>query len=363
MNIELVRLSGFRNLGRITLELPPGVSVFAGDNAQGKTNLLEAVYLCSTGRSRRAKGDREMIAFGEQEAFVQTTFHNAAGYQSRVDIHLRQGRSKGAAINGIPIRTVSELFGNLMCILFTPEDLQLIKSGPGERRRFVDIELCQISKPYVYHLQTYHRILKQRNNLLRSLKKSADKSLAETLEAWDIQLVTHGKALHDMRATYVQNLGKVAARIHASLSGGRETLRISYKPHTHPDEMQATLRRTLERDIALGATSAGIHKDDIYFEVTGSDARLYASQGQQRTVALCAKLAQVELAREAKGTPPVLLLDDVLSELDEGRQKQLLAHLHGLQALITCTGVEDIVHKISSETHAKIYRVKNGDIY
>lgn len=360
MYIENLKLNNFRNLESTHLSLSQGVNVFFGDNAQGKTNLLEAVYLCSTGKSRRARNDREMIAFGEQEAFVRTTSINTIGISTRIDIHIRENR-KGAAINGLPIRSVSELFGNLMCIMFTPEDLQIIKSGPSERRRFIDVELCQISKPYVYHLQTYYRVLKQRNNLLRSLRSmKTDKSLRDTIEVWDTQLSEHGAILYNMRQAYVKSLGETASHIHKKISGEREELGVSYKPHTEPEEMEQALINSIERDISQGATSAGIHKDDIVFMISGSEARQYASQGQQRTAALCAKLAQVELAASAKGSPPVLLLDDVLSELDEHRQFQLLAQLKGVQTIITCTGTEYITRNMPEKLN--IYKVENGKV-
>jgi len=358
MQIELLKLKYYRNLKDTELELSPGVNIFLGDNAQGKTNLLEAVYLCASGRSRRAKSDKEMISFGREEAFIQTIAQKN-GFHTKVDIHLRHNRTKGAAIDGIPIRAVSELFGNFICVLFAPEDLQLVKSGPGERRRFIDMELCQISKPYVYHLQTYHKVLKQRNNLLRTLRKNQTMQLLDSLEAWDSQLVEHGEKLHNMRSSYISLLGGAAAAIYTEIAAGEEFY-LKYKPDTQPEELKEALKRTLERDIAQGATSTGIHKDDISFTISGEDARYYASQGQQRTAALCAKLAQARVVSETKGYPPVLLLDDVLSELDYSRQNQLIRYISNTQTILTCTGIEDALKNIAGQVNT--YRVRKGEI-
>ncbi|MCL2851867.1 MAG: DNA replication/repair protein RecF [Defluviitaleaceae bacterium] len=358
-----IRLQNYRNLVHQQLNLSLGLNIFAGRNAQGKTNLLESIYLCASGRSKRSKHDRELVRFGESEAYVQLTVHqDIVVYPSQIDIHLRADRPKGIAINGIPIRKLADLFGILLCVIFTPEDLQLIKEGPAERRRFIDMEMCQISRVYVYHLQTYHYVLKQRNSLLKSLRgdRTAARQLRDTISIWDEQLAEHGAKIHHERSVFIKELNNAAANIHSRLTGGAESLNIAYRPNTSPDDFPRKLSQSLERDIALGSTSVGIHKDDLYFAINGVDARIYGSQGQQRTASLSAKLAQIEIMTKLAGEPPVLLLDDVLSELDEVRQTCLMQSISGTQAIITCTGVEDVVRKMSSGQSYKIFQIEGG---
>ena len=362
MHVTELRLQDYRNLTQ-QLSLSPGLNIFAGRNAQGKTNLLESIYLCASGRAKRARHDHELVRFGEREAYVQLTVHReAAGRPTQIDIHLRGDRPKGIAINGAPIRKLADLFGVMLCVIFTPEDLQLIKEGPAERRRFIDMEMCQISRVYVYHLQTYHHVLKQRNSLLKSLKgdRAAARQLHDTISVWDEQLSGHGAKIYNERSGFIDGLNRAAEDIHARLTGGCESLSISYKPNVHPDDFARKLAQSLERDITLGSTSVGIHKDDLHFSVNCIDARVYGSQGQQRTASLSAKLAQIELMTRLAGESPVLLLDDVLSELDENRQACLMQSINGTQAIITCTGVEDVLRKISDDQSYRLFRIERG---
>ena len=365
MRVSKLRLQNYRNLNQQQLTLSEGLNIFAGRNAQGKTNLLESIYMCASGRAKRAKYDRELIRFGEREAYVQLTVSpESAAYPSKIDIHLRDDRPKGIAVNGLPIRKLSELFGFLLCVIFTPEDLQLIKEGPAERRRFIDMEMCQISRVYVYHLQTYHHVLKQRNSLLKGLRgdKSVARNMRDTITVWDEQLAEHGEKIFRERSCFIEGLSSAASDIHARLTGGAESLGITYKPNTNPGDFSKKLQHSLERDISLGSTSVGIHRDDLYFSVNGIDARTYGSQGQQRTASLSAKLAQIEMMTKIAGEPPVLLLDDVLSELDESRQTCLMQSISGTQAIITCTGVEDVVRKFSCEQSYELFRIEGGAV-
>jgi len=283
-------------------------------------------------------------------------------YPTQIDIHLRDDRAKGIAIDSVPIRKLTDLFGKLLCVIFTPEDLQLIKEGPAERRRFIDMEMCQISKVYVYHLQAYYHVLKQRNSLLKSLRgdRSAAKKLGDTISVWNDQLVEHGTKIYEERLRFIEGLDISASEIHGRLTGGGEILRITYKPHITPDDFARKLEQSLERDIMLGATSVGVHKDDLSFTINNLDARVYGSQGQQRTASLSAKLAQIEIMTKLAGEPPVLLLDDVLSELDESRQTHLMQSINNTQAIITCTGVEDVIRKVSSKQSYNLFHIKNG---
>ena len=349
-------MKGFRNLSPMSIQLSPGLNMFVGNNAQGKTNFLEAIYMCSTGRSHRANTDREIIGYSETDAYIQA-FVRSNNSRGKINIHLHKNNKKGIAIDGLPIKKLGQLFGKLLTVIFSPEDLQLVKAGPSERRRFMDVELCQISKVYYYELQQYYHVLKQRNNLLKSIRTT--NMLRDTVSIWDDQLVSHGIKVIAHRQGFVDRLSQLAQGAHARLSNGREGLLLSYRPSTLPDDFSLRLINGLERDIAMGSTSVGIHKDDIIFKINEEDLRIYGSQGQQRTAALATKLAEVELMTERKQTSPVLLLDDVLSELDEERQRSLIRNIESIQTIMTGTNADINLPSIEF----KLYMVENGEIW
>jgi DNA replication and repair protein RecF len=354
MRIHTVAFEDFRNLENNAYELIPGLNILYGDNAQGKTNFLEAVYLCATGRSPRASTDSEMIRFGMAQAHIQTVTDE----YTQIDMLLRRGRKKSAAINQLPVRRMSELFGNLLTVTFSPEDLNLIKSGPAERRHFMDIELCQLDKIYCAELQQDYRALKQRNNLLKAIREN--RAGRGSLFVWDSQLAEHGLRISGRRCGFVENLSAMAADVHAHITGGSEKLEIVYRPNVKGADLEEKLKAAHDRDILTGTTSAGIHRDDLGFRINGEDCRVYGSQGQQRTASLSAKLAEVRLIRTAKGQSPVLLLDDVMSELDKGRQRMLMEGSEHTQVILTCTGTEDILRIAPAGT--RVMRVNAGRI-
>jgi DNA replication and repair protein RecF len=332
-----------------------GINILYGDNAQGKTNFLEAVYICATGRSPRKASDKEMIRFGVEEAHVQALADRGG---TQIDIFLRKAGKKSAAVNGLTVRKLGDLFGRLLTVSFSPEDLQLVKAGPGERRHFMDIELCQLDQVYYYELQQYYKVLKQRNHLLKAISQKIQDS--ESLFVWDGQLAEHGRRVVSSRQAFTERLNPLAAEVHASITGGKERLTIAYRPCIEGDDWEARLRRTAKRDIIYGSTSVGIHKDDLMFSVNEIDVRTYGSQGQQRTASLAAKLAEVCLMREWKNQDPILLLDDVLSELDEHRQHFLLDCVKNIQTVITCTGIEEILRRMPHQ--AVLMQMVNGQI-
>jgi len=343
MYVKEISIENFRNFAKLQVLLENGINIVYGDNANGKTNLIEAIYFCATGRSQRAKHNKELIRFGCGEAHLQAVMDKFL-----IDVHIfQEGKKKGIAVDHIPIKKLSQLFGLLLVVIFTPEDLRIIKSGPGERRAFMDVELCQLNSVYYHALRQYYKALKQRNNLLRAIPK--DRSLKATLEVWDAPLCQYGMQIMEHRAGFIEDISEIAADIHAHITGGKEKLLLEYNPQII-DNYEERLKRTVERDIMLGSTSAGIHKDDVAFSINGNDVRTYGSQGQQRTAALSVKLAEIELIKGRTGKTPVLLLDDVLSELDESRQKFLFNHIGDLQTVLTCTGVEDILKNIDGKT-------------
>ena len=277
----------------------------------------------------------------------------------KIDMHLRKNKAKGVAINGLPIKKARELFGIVNLVFFSPEDLNIIKNGPGERRRFMDLELCQLDQIYLTDLAGYNHIVNQRNRLLKDLYQNP--SLRETLEIWDIQMLQYGKKIIEKRRDFVRDLNDVIQDIHRNLTGGEEHLEVIYEPSTESECFEETLKKNRERDMRMKMTSAGPHRDDLCFMVNGIDIRKFGSQGQQRTAALSLKLSESYLVKEKIKDTPILLLDDVLSELDSNRQTYLLDSIHDIQTLITCTGLDDFV---SHQFHInKVFKVVKGEVF
>ncbi len=357
MIIESLELKNYRNYDQLHIEFSPGTNIFYGNNAQGKTNILEAVYVCCTTRSHRGSKDREMIHFHQEESHIKMNIRKN-GVPYRIDMHLKKNRTKGVAINGIPIRKASELFGIIHVVFFSPEDLNLIKNGPADRRRFVDLELCQLNKLYVHSLVSYNKILMQRNKLLKDLAFKPE--YEETLDVYDMQLAQYGRELIGSRSRFISQLGEITREIHYQLSGGKEELHISYDPCASREELEDAIRRSRVQDKKQKVTLVGPHRDDIRFQIGEADIRRFGSQGQQRTAALSLKLAEIELVKRTVKDYPVLLLDDVLSELDGERQNHLLAAIDHIQTMITCTGLEDFVNHCFPVN--QVYRVVEGTV-
>lgn len=357
MYIESIQLNNFRNYEKLEIVLDKETNIFYGDNAQGKTNILEAVYLCGTTKSHRGSKDKEIIRFDQDEAHIRINIKkNSLPY--KIDMHLKKNKSKGIAINGIPIKKAKELFGIVNLVFFSPEDLNIIKNGPGERRRFIDLELCQLDKLYLSDLAGYNHILNQRNKLLRDLYVNF--SLKDTLDIWDIQMVEYGCKVIQKRESFIKELNEVCKEIHFNLTGGTEHLEIVYEPNVEETQFRSVVEKNRERDIRMKVTNSGPHRDDFSVIVNGIDIRKYGSQGQQRTAALSLKLSEIYLVKRRIKDTPVLLLDDVLSELDSRRQTYLLNSIKNIQTLITCTGLDDF---INHQFHInKVFKVVNGEI-
>ena len=355
MFIESIELKNYRNYGELHMDFDPGTNVLYGDNAQGKTNILEAVYVCATTKSHRGSKDREIIEFGEDESHIKMQLRKD-DVPYRIDMHLKKNKTKGVAVNGIPIRRASELFGIVNVVFFSPEDLNLIKNGPADRRRFIDLELCQLNRLYVHSLVQYNRVVIQRNKLLKELFFHPE--YEEMLDIWDMQLVKYGKKLIESRERFVKELGVIVAEIHRNLTGGREELMVRYEKNVSADEFERKLQTSRKRDLKVKMSMTGPHRDDLLFEVKGVDIRRFGSQGQQRTAALSLKLAEIELVKRAIKDTPVLLLDDVLSELDSSRQQYLLDSIHDIQTLITCTGIDDFIENKFQLN--KVFHVADG---
>lgn len=357
MIIKSIELQNFRNYEDLNISFDEGTNIFYGDNAQGKTNILEAAYLSGTTKSHKCSKDKEMIRFGEQESHIRTVVVKK-DKEYQIDMHLKNNRSKGIAINKVPIQKASELFGILNMVFFSPEDLNIIKNGPAERRRFLDSELCQLDKIYLSDLTTYNKILNQRNKLLKDMVYRPD--LKDTLPVWDMQLVETGRKIIRRRKQFVDELNEIVHDIHYRISGEKENLLLQYEPSIEDIFFEDELSRVKERDMRQCMTSVGPHRDDLLFSIGEVDIRKFGSQGQQRTSALSLKLSEIELVKRSIHDTPVLLLDDVLSELDSNRQNYLLNSIHDTQTLITCTGLDEFVKNRFQIN--KIFKVVQGTV-
>ena len=358
MYIESIELKNYRNYDSLSLQFDKVTNIFYGDNAQGKTNILEAVYLCGTTKSHRGSKDREMIQFDADEAHIRM-FVKKEGISRRIDMHLKKNKTKGIAVDGIPIRKAGELFGILNLVFFSPEDLNIIKNGPGERRRFMDLELCQLNKLYLSDLSSYNHVLNQRNKLLKDL--SFQPSLLNTLDVWDEQLARYGASIIQGRKKFIEEMNGIITEIHRNITGGKEEIRLLYEPSVSEENFLSVLLRNREKDCRFKLTSEGPHRDDLCVKINGMDIRKYGSQGQQRTAALSLKLSEIYMVKKRIKDMPVLLLDDVLSELDSSRQNYLLNSISQVQTMITCTGLDDFIDK---RFHInKIFKVVDGRVY
>ena len=357
MIIKSLELANFRNYEELNISFDKGTNILYGDNAQGKTNILEAIYVSATTKSHKGSKDKEIINFDKEEAHIRT-YLEKENVETRVDMHLRKNKSKGIAIDGQKIKKAADLMGLLNVVFFSPEDLSIIKDGPAERRRFADMELCQLDSFYLYNLNHYNKIIGQRNKLLKDMYFQPE--LKETLNIWDSQLVSFGSKIIERREQFVKQLGDIIFDIHKKLSGGKEELVIAYEPDVSIEDFEKQMKYNQDKDIRLKQTTTGPHRDDFSFVVNGVDIRKYGSQGQQRTAALSLKLSEIELVKKISKDTPVLLLDDVLSELDSNRQNYLLNSIGDIQTIITCTGLDEFINNRFEIN--KIFKVTNGTV-
>ena len=313
--------------------------------------------MSSTTKSHRGTKDRDIINFDKEEAHIRTLLEKD-GMENRIDMHLRKSKAKGIAINGQKIKKAAELLGLLNVVFFSPEDLSIIKNGPAERRRFVDMELCQLDSFYLYNLNHYNKIVNQRNKLLKDMYFQPE--LRDTLNIWDSQLVSFGSKIIERRELFVKQLNEIIYEIHKKLSGNKEELLIRYEPDISIENYESSLRNSQEKDIKLKQTTVGPHRDDFSFIEKNIDIRKFGSQGQQRTAALSLKLSEIELVKKMTKDNPVLLLDDVLSELDSDRQNYLLNNIGDIQTIITCTGLDEFINNRFEID--KVFQIEKGSI-
>lgn len=358
MFIKNLKLKNYRNYEDLNIDFENGINILYGENAQGKTNILEALYISSTSKSHKQVKDKDIIKFGQKEAHIKVIL-NIGDIDKIIDIHLKKDTNKGIAINGLKINKITNFIGNSNIIFFAPEDLNIIKEGPNRRRKFLDILICKIDKIYSNNLVKYNKILNQRNNLLKTIK-TKNKNLITTLDTWDIELVKYGIEVIKKRNEIIDLLKNIIYDKHYFISGNKEEIKTSYEKNVLEDEFLTKIKNNREEDLRFTTTSVGPHRDDIKFEINNIDIRKFGSQGQQRTTALSIKLAELELIKNIKHDNPILLLDDVFSELDENRQSYLIENIKNIQTIITTTGIsKTLLQKLNPKT---LYNIKNGQI-
>ncbi|MEG1559967.1 MAG: DNA replication/repair protein RecF [Clostridia bacterium] len=360
MLVEKLRLTCFRNYESIIFVPQPKTNLLMGDNGVGKTNLLEALFMCAFLRSHRTSRDNDLISFSQDGAYIGLTILNESG-EHEIAISLKESERKQVFVDKIKVEKLGDAMGIFNVVMFAPEDLSLVKGSPSERRQFLDMELSSLSKKYFFTLQRYMNALKQRNKLL---KNASDLYRPGIIEPWDEILADTGAVLFKERNEFCELLNAKSAPIAASLTGNRESLKVKYLPYIanagSAEGIMAALRRSRDDDIRRGTTTVGLHRDDIDLSVNGDDVKNFCSQGQQRSVALSIKLATLEIVRESRGTP-VLLLDDVFSELDQGRREALLDAIRDCQCFLTST--EDyVLDRVIEMPDVAVWMCKHSEI-
>ncbi|REE56379.1 DNA replication and repair protein RecF [Paenibacillus taihuensis] len=367
MRLNSIQLQHYRNYEHIELATDSQVNLFVGRNAQGKTNLLESIYVLALTKSHRTSKDKELIGWQSNEARIRGEVDKRYGAVT-LDLALST-QGKKAKINGLEQRKLSEFVGTLNVVMFAPEDLEIVKGTPGIRRRFLDMEIGQVQPGYLHALGQYSKVLQQRNNYLKS--SAPGSSNQAMMEVWNMQLAEYGVKIVKKRQSFLHKLQKWAQQIHSGITAGNEELTIVYKPSFESDptedesilfnQFMLKLSDVKDQEQRRGMTLVGPHRDDMAFYINGKEASVYGSQGQQRTTALSLKLAEIELIHEEIGEYPLLLLDDVLSELDQHRQTQLIETFQSkVQTFITTTGLESV--NISKLHDSRVYQVKEGHV-
>lgn len=359
MFIKRLQMLNYRNYNVLDINLGPHVNVFMGDNAQGKTNILEGIYYCAFARSHRTSKDRELINWNADNALLSVMVGRER-LDKRIDISILKDGKKAIQINKIKIKKIGELFGNFNVVMFSPEDLKIIKDSPGVRRKFIDMELCQLNPKYYYNLVQYNKVLNERNSILRNRNINKD-----ILDVYDMQLVEFGYNIIIDRLEYIQKLNKYSAKIHSEITSGKEKIEFKYIStikdlENIKENFYSLLEKNRVRDCERGITSVGLHRDDFTVLINDIDTKSYGSQGQQRTAVLTIKFSSLKIIKELTGEHPVLLLDDVLSELDFSRKRYILSTIGDIQTIITCTGIEDLYEYLDDKS--KVFKVKDGEI-
>jgi DNA replication and repair protein RecF len=366
LHIKNVNLKNFRNYESLDIKIGEGVNIFYGQNAQGKTNIIESIYMSSTGKSHRTQKDTELIRWDCEGARIKIDFQKENDEKS-VEIYLNRNVKKQIKLNGVKLNKIGELIGNLNTVIFSPDHMKIIKEGPVERRRFMDIILSQVLPGYYFNLVQYLKVLEHRNKLLCEACKN--RSILSSIYVWNDQLADFGAKIIIARRKFIDKICNIAAETHEGISHGKERLKVIYKSSVDYNDISEieirkvflnSLEKSINIDIKRGATHKGPHRDDILFFINDTEVKTYSSQGQQRTALLSLKISELKYIEEETDEMPILLLDDVFSELDTERQKYLVDFIRDIQTIITCTDVEYLEKlKLGSSL---VYNVVNGMI-
>ena len=354
MWINKIKISNFRNYDKEEINLEKNINIFYGENAQGKTNIIEAIFLCSMGKSFRSKKDKEMINFNKENSLVEIEFEKS---DRKGNIKIELSDKKIVYINGIKIKKLSELLGNINVVIFTPDDINILKGGPQNRRRFLDIMISQLKPNYMHNLNLYLKTLEQRNNYLRQIKK--ENKSEELLDIWDEKIAQYAEIISRYRNEFIEKIKEKIKDIHKEITNNKEEIEIQYITDCiDRDEYLNILNNRRKLDIIKGFTTKGIHRDDFMIYINNKRLDLYGSQGQNRTTMLSLKLSELNIIYDEIGEYPILLLDDFMSELDNKRRTHFLEKIKNTQVIITCTDKIDIENK-----NILIYNVKEGKVY
>ena len=353
MWINNIKIKNFRNYYEQEIDLNENINIFYGENAQGKTNIIEAIFLCSMGKSFRAKKDKEMINLNSENASIEIEYQKT-DRDGKIKINI--GNKKSVSVNGVKIKKLSELLGNINVVIFTPDDINILKGGPSNRRRFLDIMISQLRPNYMYNLNLYLKTLEQRNNYLRQIREqNKDESL---LDIWDEKISEYAINIYNYRKEFIEKIKNKIKNIHSEITDKKEEIEIEYISECKSkEEYLRLLKQRRKLDIIKGFTTKGVHRDDFMIYINNELVNIYGSQGQNRTAVLSLKIAEMQVIYDEIGEYPILLLDDFMSELDEKRRKNFLEYIENTQVIITCT---DKIENLNREY--KLFQVKEGEI-
>ena len=353
MWISKINLINFRNYENESIELDKNLNIFFGENAQGKTNIIEGIFLCSMGKSFRAKKDNEMIQLGKNNSIIEIYYEK---YDRCGKIKIDISNKKNIYLNGIKLKKLSELLGNINVVIFTPDDINILKGGPQNRRRFLDIMIGQLKPNYMYNLNLYLKTIEQRNHYLRQIKE--ERKDEKLLDIWDEKLVEYAEKICSYRKEFINKIKQKIIKIHKEITDDKEEIRIEYKTDCdNKENYHNLLKERRKLDIIKGYTTKGIHRDDFSIYINDRELGIYGSQGQHRTAILSLRMSELDIIYDEIGEYPILLLDDFMSELDEKRRKHLLEKIENIQVLITCTDKIELENK-----NVLIYNVKDGKV-
>ena len=355
MLIREIALENFRNYERESIKLNENINVFYGNNAQGKTNILEALYFCAFGRSFRTFKENDLIQFQHFNSHIKI-FYQKEGRENQIEIYLNKNAKRVMKLNGIKLNRTSELIGNLNLVIFSPDDIIILKQAPALRRKFLDILISQLKPNYVHLLTEYNKALEQRNAYLKTKN-------TETIEIWNEQLASFAEKIYTYRKKYLEKLQSNMEEIHPKLTSGKEKIQIQYKTgFTTKEEFIKKIEKSLSNDLWKGYTHEGIHRDDFEIFINDKVLNLYGSQGQHRTAVLSLKIAELAIVKEEIGENPILLLDDVTSELDIERVNSIFHIVKDYQVFITCTDINSILQFDCLTKNIKLYNIENGSV-